>query len=54
MPRKKKDEQPKPPHEMTSEELAKKVFPPDVLEQLKRIANPETKQADSSPPKDRG
>lgn len=44
---------PKKPHEMTSEELAKKVFPPQVLEQLKAIANPEPKQTHPSPSKDR-
>ena len=53
MPRKKKDEQPKPPHEMTDEELAQRVFPPAVLEQLKRIANPEPKDTHSSPSKDK-
>lgn len=51
MPRKK--QQPKPPHEMTSEELAKKVFPPDVLEQLKHIANPEFQPKSPSPSKDK-
>ena len=35
MPRK-----PKKPTDMTGEELAKKVFPPKVLKQLKKIANP--------------
>ena len=50
MPRKKPE---KLPHDMTSEELARKVFPPDVLEQLKRIANPEPKQVPPSPLKDR-
>ena len=35
MPRK-----PKKPADMTSEELAKKVFPPKVLKGLKKIANP--------------
>ena len=54
MPRKKKEQPQKLPHEMTTEELAQKVFPPDVLEQLKRIANPEPKQKLSSPPKDKG
>lgn len=34
MPSKKKD---KLPHDMTTEELAKKVFPPAVLDQLKQI-----------------
>ena len=48
-----KKEQPKLPHDMTSEELAKRVFPPTVLEQLKHIANPEPKQVPPSPPKDR-
>ena len=43
MPRKKK-EQPKLPHDMTTEELAKKVFPPKVLEELKKIANPQPSQ----------
>lgn len=45
MPRKKPE---KPPSEMTSEELAQKVFPPALLEQLKRIANPEPKQTKPS------
>jgi len=34
MPKKKKK-----PHEMTTEELAKKVFPDKVVEELKRIAH---------------
>lgn len=34
MPRKKKQ-----PIDMTTEELAKKVFPPKVLKELKRIAH---------------
>ena len=33
MPRKKKQ-----PKDMTSEELARKVFPPAVLKELKRVA----------------
>jgi hypothetical protein len=36
MPRK----QPKPVHEMTSDELAKHVFSPKVQRHLKRLANP--------------
>ena len=36
MPRKKKAV-----NDMTTEELAKKVFPPKVLKELKRIANPD-------------
>ena len=45
MPRKKKE-----PKDMTSEELAKRVFPPKVLTALKKLANPESEK--SSPKKD--
>ena len=37
MPKKKKSD--KKPHDMTSEELAKKVFPKKVLDELKRVAH---------------
>lgn len=42
MPRKKKE-----PIDMTTEELAKKAFPPKVLKELKRIAH----QEENLPPK---
>lgn len=39
MPKRKKTEQPKKPvTEMTTEELAEKVFPKPVLEHLKKLA----------------
>ena len=38
MPRRKKKA-----HEMTSEELAKSLFHPDVIEHAKKAANPEPK-----------
>jgi hypothetical protein len=42
MPRKKKE-----PKDMTSEELARRVFPPKVLAELKKIANPESAKPSS-------
>jgi hypothetical protein len=30
----------KPAHQMTSDEIARHVFPPEVHEHLKRVANP--------------
>ena len=42
MPRKK--EPPKQPIDMTTEELAQRVFPPNVLEKLKELAAQEPKQ----------
>ncbi len=47
MPRKKKE-----PKDMTTEELAKKVFPPKALEQLKKLANPEEPKPAKSSHKD--
>jgi len=47
MPRKK----PKLAHEMTGDEIAKRVFPKEVHSQLKRIANPEPKLRKSPQPK---
>ncbi len=38
MPRRKKKA-----HEMTSEELAKSLFHPDVIEHAKKVANPDPK-----------
>lgn len=38
----------KPAHEMTSEEIAKRVFPREVHEHLKKVANPEKKPSRSS------
>jgi hypothetical protein len=34
------EKKPKPFHEMTSDELARHVFPPKVQRHLKRLANP--------------
>jgi hypothetical protein len=42
LPRKKKE-----PRDMTSEELAKRVFPPKVLRELKKVAH----QGDAKPRK---
>ena len=42
MPRKK--DPPKQPIDMTTEELAQRVFPPKVLEKLKKIAAQEQSQ----------
>jgi len=39
----------KPFHEMTSDELARHVFPPKVHRHLKRLANPP--EAEKPPPK---
>jgi hypothetical protein len=38
----------KKPHEMTSQELAKKLFPKELKQELDKIANPK-----SSPSKDK-
>jgi len=48
MPRKKKE-----PKDMTTEELAQRVFPAKVLKELKKIANPEPKPSKSSYKKDK-
>lgn len=42
MPRRKKR-----PQEMTTEELAKKVFPKKVVEELKRIAHEKDKKSEN-------
>ncbi len=42
MPKKKKPV--KPVHEMTTEELAASVFPKEVHEHLRKVANPETEK----------
>jgi len=39
---------PKPAHEMTSDELARRVFPKKVHEHLKRVANPDS-ETDEQP-----
>jgi hypothetical protein len=46
MPRRKKEKHPK---DMTTEELAREVFPPEVLERLKEIAH-ENDQRIEAPP----
>jgi ATP-dependent protease Clp ATPase subunit len=46
MPEKKKR---KPAHQMTGEEIAKRVFPPAVHEHLKRVANPEPNSKPAAP-----
>ena len=47
MPRKKKKA-----HEMTTDELAKRVFPKKVVDEVRRIANPEPKPKRSSHKRD--
>ena len=37
-------------HQMTSEELAKRIFPKKVAEKLKEIAHPEKPQTESESP----
>ena len=46
MPRKKKE---KDPNEMTTEELARKLFPPAVIEEVKRIARENDERQEKKP-----